>query len=201
MPAPLRRTYLPEDLHLRPATRADDAFLYRLLEERYRAPAANISGMSRDRLPSFEEHVAHLDREPYQRMEIVEIEGAAVGFLYLSWARVCGCFVLRDYTSRGVGLAACQRFFQTGPYPIVAHLNPLNRASLRTAERLGFVLKQATPQRLTLELAAAPRRPLRRPTPVARAPHGLALSVSRTSPRPLRPEPRPRARATSRRAP
>jgi RimJ/RimL family protein N-acetyltransferase len=158
-PAPFRRVYLPEDLDLRAATRADDAFLYRLLVERYRTPRTNIVGMALEELPSFEQHVAHLDREPYPRLEIVEVDGCGAGLMYLSRSNALGCFVLQDYVARGLGLAACYRFLQRGPYPIVAHVNALNRAAWRSAERLGFARTEEQPGRLTFELHGAPLDP------------------------------------------
>lgn len=157
--ATLRRMYLPEDLSLRAATRADDRFLYRLLVERYGTPTANITGMALAELPSFEQHVAHLDRRPYRRLEIIEVDGGAAGLMYLSHADVLGCFILQGYVARGLGLAACYRFLQDGPYPIVAHINALNRAAWRTAERLGFVRTEDAPGRVTFELRSAPSDP------------------------------------------
>jgi len=154
-----RRVYLPEDLVLRPANRDDHAFLYQLLVERYEKPAVNIPGMARASLPSFAEHVAYLDRKPYARLEIVEVDGVPAGMMYLSHQSVGGCFVLNRYSLRGLGLAACYRFFLNGPYPVIAHFSTRNRAGWRTAERLGFVRTEELPHRLSFELRAAPLDP------------------------------------------
>lgn len=159
MRTPPQRVYLPEHLELRPAEPADDAFLYELLIERYRNPAANVDGMAAPELPSFEQHVAHLARRPYRRLDIVQVDGTRAGMMYLSHAGVFGCFVLQRFVARGLGLAACHRFLSEVPRPVVVHLNPLNRASRRSAERLGFVLERSSPGRLTFTLRDAPLDP------------------------------------------
>ena len=156
------RLCLPEDVRFREATRRDDPFLYSLLVERYEQETANISGMARGELPTFEQHVEHLDRSPYKRMEIIVVDGADVGMMYLGHENVAGCFVLKEHVARGVGLAACYRFFASCGRPVIGHFNPSNRPAYRTVERLGFVLTERLPHKLTYELRGPLADPYRR---------------------------------------
>ncbi len=152
---------LPEHVSLRPAGPGDHRFLYRLLVERYAAPHRNIPGMASPVLPSFDEHVAHLESGPYERLDVIALDGRDVGIMLLNRRREAGCFVLDALAGRGVGLAACYRFLSECEPPVYAHLNPANRAARRTVERLGFELEGETSERLSFVLRAAPRDPFR----------------------------------------
>ena len=156
-----KRLYLPEDLALRPATRADYPFLYALLVERYEKETANIPGRAREELPSYGEHVAHLERAPYPRLEIVAVEDVDAGMLYVNRRNVGGCFIRKELAGRGVGAAACYVFYGSCELPLVVEIHPRNRSAWRTAERLGFVRVGETRDVLTFELRQPPRDPFR----------------------------------------
>lgn len=155
----LRRLYRPEDLILRPATRDDDPFLYELLTERYARDGINLAGRARADLPGYEEHVRHLDGEPYERIEIIVADGRRMGMVYLRHDRVFGCFVLRECAARGVGISACYEFLGTCGMPVHAIIHPRNRPSRRTAERLGFRIASESPEEVRYELRRAPTDP------------------------------------------
>ena len=152
-----RLVCMPEDVVLRPATRADDRFLYQLLAERYARPDTNIEGMALPRLPTYAEHVRHLDGRPYPELDVIVVDGEDVGIVFLNRARAIGCFVLADHIGRGVGVAAVYVFLLRCERPVYAHVNARNRAASRSAERLGFVLTEETPERIGYELLGAPR--------------------------------------------
>ncbi|MEM8714078.1 MAG: hypothetical protein AAGG01_24300 [Planctomycetota bacterium] len=158
--AALPRVYLPEDIILRSAEfPADYRFLYRLLEERYAKPHSNIPGMAQQELPAFEEHVAYLESNPFDRIEIVVASGCNAGLMYLTSKRVGGCFVLDAFAGRGLALAACYAFFTDETYPITAHFKSRNRAGYQTANRLGWTLVNEEEHRLTYELRQPPLDP------------------------------------------
>jgi hypothetical protein len=158
----LKRLYRTEDIALRPASEADDEFLYELLRERYATEFANIVGMASPELPTFAEHCAYLARRPYARLEIVtsrDDPSLRLGMMYLTHDHVGGCFVLQRFSRRGVALAACHAFFLTCEYPVTAHFNPANRAGWRAADRTGWTLVESLPHRLTYELRQPPTDP------------------------------------------
>jgi hypothetical protein len=155
----LRRVYLPEDLEFRPVTRADYRFLYSLLVERYESNRANIPGMATDDLPTFSEHVDYLESSPYHQMDVIVADGVDTGMVYLSRARVGGCFVLSSCTGRGIAMAATFAYFADCERPVTGNFNPRNHAAYRTVERLGFVRSESLPHRLTYELRGPMRDP------------------------------------------
>ncbi|MCP3917185.1 MAG: hypothetical protein GY711_16675 [bacterium] len=154
--------FLPEDLTFRPATATDHRFLYELLRERYEKGIANVVGMARGDLPSYAQHVEHLERTPYKQLEIVVADDQDSGMMYLSHDNVGGCFILRRHAARGLALAACYRFFMECELPVIAHINPANRAAYRTVERLGFTRTEDVAERLTFELHQRPIDPFAR---------------------------------------
>lgn len=158
-PSRLRRLYLPSHVSFREVRREDYPLLYRLLVERYETGASNIQGRALERLPSYDEHVAHLDRRPYRRIAILRADGVDAGMWYVSHENVGACFVLAPYVSRGLGLAACFLFLQECTYPVYAYVHPKHRPGRRTVERLGFALVEEQPQWVRYELPGPPLNP------------------------------------------
>lgn len=162
-----RRLYRPEHLSFRPIAERDHALLYRIQRERYANPVANIVGMAAAELPSYEHHQAFLRGHPYRVHHIVAVEhdvrgSVDVGTINLDHEGTLGCFLLAHWTGRGIGVAACYKLFREEPGPIRAFINPANRPSWRTVERLGMQLFEQGPERLGFELRGAPLDPYER---------------------------------------
>lgn len=153
------RLYYPEDVLLRAVGPDDQRLLYRLQIERYESPIANVRGMAADEQPSWEQHLAFLARSPYAVHQMIVVEGRAVGVINLDHENVLGCFVLREHHGRGIGLSACYKLFQVCELPVIAFINPANRPSYRTVERLGMERVSADEQRLEFVLHRRPDDP------------------------------------------
>lgn len=151
----------PEDIELRAVERDDYPFLYQLLVERFERPGTNVVGMAPPKLPSYEEHVTHLDSARYLRCEVILLRGERVGLMLLDSAKVTGSYVAQERMGRGIGLAACYRFLETCELPVYTCMSPENRASRRTTERLGFERIEALPHKLTYELRHPPTNPFK----------------------------------------
>ena len=159
-----RRLYLPRDLTFRPVTEADHPLLYQIQRERYANPVANIAGMAADTLPTYARHQAFLRGRPYRVHYVVAVQDdlrgtVDVGTINLDRDHVLGCFLLSPWVGRGIGVAACYKLFQAEGPPIRAFINPANRPSWRTVERLGMQRFETLPGRLGFELVGPPIDP------------------------------------------
>ena len=166
----MKRAYLPQHLRFRQATVDDYPFLYRLLVERYEKETPNISGLAKETLPTYEEHVDHLEGSPYKRLEIICVDETDAGMTYLTHSSVVGCFVLRSYGGRGVALSATYKLLLDNQETVFAHTNPKNRPACRNLDRLGFEKTETLPDKLSYQLNGPPNYPFRRVERVMRNP-------------------------------
>jgi RimJ/RimL family protein N-acetyltransferase len=114
-------------------------FLYRLLEER--DPVANISHRV---MPTWEEHLAFIASRPYQSWWFIDVDGEAVGAIYLTERHEIGVAVLRQYQRRGYASAAVRAVIDMRLDKLLANVAPGNEASRKMFEKLGFKLVQHT---------------------------------------------------------
>ena len=127
---------------------ADDGGLHwlplQLLNER--EPHQNIS---HQRLPSFANHVAFIERRPYRAWYwFAEAELARpAGCVYLTRQREIGVGVLRAFRGQGLASAAVLELMRLHPGRFLANINPANEASIALFRKLGF----GGPIQITLE--------------------------------------------------
>ncbi|HEX6992361.1 MAG TPA: GNAT family N-acetyltransferase [Gemmatimonadales bacterium] len=127
-------------------------FLYELCKEREQENKVNISF----RLPSWEQHVAFIERRPYRYWYILQLEGldAWIGYISATTHNEIGIVLLRQYRGKGFGSEAVRGFTDKfKPLPEIAsvrpgrwlaNIHPENAPSQRMFTKLGFTLKQQT---------------------------------------------------------
>jgi RimJ/RimL family protein N-acetyltransferase len=116
--------------------------LFGLLAER--EAHQNISHKS---MPTWDEHSEFVASRPYLHWYMIVSDyraGVILGSCYLSRQREIGVSVYRAYRGRGIGKWAVQELMRRHPGRFLANVNPLNDASARLFEGLGFKLIQHT---------------------------------------------------------
>lgn len=106
-------------------------YLYDLLEER--EPWQNIS---HEKMPTWEEHCAFVDSDPYEGWWLIDDGGIIRGSVYFTKQREIGVHIFKKYAGMGYGADAV-KFIEDyyGP-PIHANI------SIRNAQSMAFFVKQ-----------------------------------------------------------
>ena len=112
--------------------RSED-ILWRLLKER--TPEQSIS---HKKMPKIWEHADFFRSRPYRGWFLVEVDEYVRGAVYLSKQREIGVFIFQDQRGHGYGRQAVQLLMQMYPGAFLANVNPVNQASQRLFESLGF---------------------------------------------------------------
>jgi RimJ/RimL family protein N-acetyltransferase len=108
--------------------------LYALLSER--EPHQNIR---HKRMPTWEEHVAFAQSQPYQAWYLIEHDGEIAGSTCLTAANEIGVFLFAAFEGKGLGPSAVKLLINMHPAKrFLAHINPANQASMEMFEKLGF---------------------------------------------------------------
>ncbi len=113
--------------------------LFDLLEER--EDSVNISHHA---MPTWEEHFAFVNSQPYIAWYLIESDGAHVGAIYLSKAREIGMFIFKSQRGRGYGKQAVAMLRELHPGKMLANVSLLNAKGLAFWLNQGFVFKQIT---------------------------------------------------------
>jgi RimJ/RimL family protein N-acetyltransferase len=120
---------------------ASVTMLYKLLEQR--TADVNISHM---RMPTYEQHLRFIGREPYREWWIIWGGGIeAIGSLYLTRENEIGIGLLKEYQGMGYGTAALNWMLRKHRGErLLANINPNNARSIALFEKFGFELIQHT---------------------------------------------------------
>ncbi len=119
----------------------DARYLYNLLKERTKAQS-----ISHRKMPTFAEHEAFMDSNPYYRWYII-VAGpmkVRVGTIYLTDDREVGIHIKHTYRGRGFGPLAITTLHRAYPGTLYANIAPKNTPSERMFKRLGFKKIQHT---------------------------------------------------------
>ncbi len=135
-----------------PVTKDHAEFLYEICKERAEENSVNISFS----LPTFEDHLAFVSRNPYHVWYIVKIDdlaetndaGENIGYVSITDRNEIGIVLLKQYRGKGYGTQAIRKLITLHqPLPaissvrkgvFVANINPKNVASMRLFEKMGF---------------------------------------------------------------
>ena len=118
--------------------------LYLLLKER--EPHESISHKA---MPSWMEHTAFVERRPYAHWYVLDVDGSAVGAVYLTHQREIGIGILKAHRGKGYAEEGIRLLLEQHPGRALANINPANGASLQWFAKLGF----KGPTQVTLERA------------------------------------------------
>lgn len=125
---------------LRPVQNTDAVFLFDLLLER--RPWQSISHRE---MPTFEQHKAFMDRQPYAHWYIIIADDEEVGHTYLTNQNEVGIFLTKNRTGRGIAVEAAKLLMQRHPGKrFLANVNPQNEPSTKFFRKLGFKHVQNT---------------------------------------------------------
>lgn len=121
--------------------------LWDLLEQR---PAEN--NISHRVMPSWETHCRFVAENPYEHWAIIDVDGTAVGAIYLSKpggpsvsGNEIGIDLFSAHQGKGLGTQAVKLLMdQFGPRRYMANVAPGNEASQGLFQSLGFKLVQFT---------------------------------------------------------
>jgi RimJ/RimL family protein N-acetyltransferase len=95
--------------------------------------------ISHKRMPSFAEHVNFFKSRPYDAWDVIEIDGDAVGAIYLTKQDEIGIAVLLSKRGNGYAEQAIHLFQERHPRKrYLANINPANEASIALFRKLGF---------------------------------------------------------------
>lgn len=135
-----------------PVTQDHAEFLYEICKERAEENQVNISFS----LPSWEDHLTFVSRNPYYVWYIVRVETNDIGYVSITDRNEIGIVLLKQYRGKGFGTAAIRKLITLHqPLPeipserkgvFIANINPKNIASKRLFEKLGFKHIQDTYQ-------------------------------------------------------
>lgn len=124
---------------VQPFNDIDLRHLYNLLMER--KPWQSIS---HKRMPSFEEHKAFVQSNPYKVWYLILDGGNIAGSIYLTRQNELGIFVYESSQGKGLATQAIKEVMSRHEGPFLANINPLNTASLELFTKLGFNKIQVT---------------------------------------------------------
>jgi hypothetical protein len=121
-------------LSLKPVTRKDYQFLYRLLKKR--KPEESIS---HKRMPSYEEHLIFCESKPYKEWKVVYEGRKKIGSIYLTWLNEIGFHLVSSKDSIIDFL-----FSSYAGIARYANVSPRNTMLIRKLKSLGYKLIQHT---------------------------------------------------------
>lgn len=126
---------------LRRVTMDDASFLYDLLKER--TPEQSISHRA---MPPYDKHVDFIASNPYSVWYVIEAgHKIPVGAVYLTKSDEIGIFVLKAFQKNGFGEQAVRDLMKMHKRKrYLANVNPLNAASQKLFQKMGFNLIQFT---------------------------------------------------------
>jgi RimJ/RimL family protein N-acetyltransferase len=108
--------------------------LWALLGERQ--PHESISHR---RMPSYADHAAFVISRPYSAWDVIEVDGEAVGTVYLTQQDEIGVSVLKSKRGNGYARQAIKELIARHPRDrYLANINPLNTKSQALFLMLGF---------------------------------------------------------------
>ena len=127
-------------MELKPVTIDDAEFLFDLLKQR-----EGIVNISHKSLPTWEEHVKYIKNNTYQSWEIIWVDNARIGDIYLTDRDEIGIFLDKKFQSNGYGSIAITEFMKkNGKKRYLANINPTNYKSIQFFGKHGFVHIQNT---------------------------------------------------------
>ena len=125
---------------LKPVTIDDAKFLFDLLKQR-----EGIVNISHKSLPTWEEHVEFIKNNTYQSWEIIWVDNARIGDIYLTDRDEIGIFLDKESQSNGYGSIAINEFMKkNGKKRYLANINPTNYKSIQFFGKHGFIHIQNT---------------------------------------------------------
>ena len=125
---------------LKPVTIDDAKFLFDLLKQR-----EGIVNISHKSLPTWEEHVEYIKNNTYQSWEIIWVDNARIGDIYLTDRDEIGIFLDKESQSNGYGSIAITEFMKkNGKKRYLANINPTNYKSIQFFGKHGFIHIQNT---------------------------------------------------------
>ena len=125
---------------LKPVTIDDAKFLFDLLKQR-----EGIVNISHKSLPTWEEHVEYIKNNTYQSWEIIWVDNARIGDIYLTDRDEIGIFLDKKFQSNGYGSIAITEFMKkNGKKRYLANINPTNYKSIQFFGKHGFIHFQNT---------------------------------------------------------
>jgi RimJ/RimL family protein N-acetyltransferase len=107
--------------------------LYQLLAER--TPSQSISHQL---MPTLNSHRRFVRSHPYRAWYLILDGEERVGAIYLTKEREIGVFVFEKFQRRGYGREAIRLLMRLWPGRFLANINPINEASIRLFQGLGF---------------------------------------------------------------
>ena len=125
---------------LKPVTIDDAKFLFDLLKQR-----EGIVNISHKSLPTWEEHVEYIKNNTYQSWEIIWVDNARIGDIYLTDRDEIGIFLDKKFQGSGYGSQALKQFMEkNGKKRYLANINPTNYKSIQFFGKHGFIHFQNT---------------------------------------------------------
>lgn len=123
-----------------PISMGDIQILYKLLGERTAQQSISHKG-----LPTFREHIDFVKSRPYAAWYIiVEDDDNVIGSTYLTHNNELGIFIFKEHNGKGYGKRALEEVMDMHEPPFYANINPLNEASKKLFEEIGFKYIQMT---------------------------------------------------------
>ena len=127
-------------MKLKPVTIDDAEFLFDLLKQR-----EGIVNISHKSLPTWEKNVEYIKNNTYQSWEIIWVDNARIGDIYLTDRDEIGIFLDKKFQSNGYGSIAITEFMKkNGKKRYLANINPTNYKSIQFFGKQGFVHIQNT---------------------------------------------------------
>lgn len=103
-------------------TKSDYEFLYELLKSR--DSCANISHKT---MPTFEEHIKFVMKNPYKKWYIIKFKTHKVGSIYLTLGDEIGLYIKKEFQRKGIGKKAVKLLIEKNPRPqYLANIAPRN---------------------------------------------------------------------------
>jgi RimJ/RimL family protein N-acetyltransferase len=119
--------------------------LYDLLKTR--TPDVNISHKE---MPSYDEHRKFFASCPYREWDLIQVDDAWIGAIYLTYSSEIGIALFPDYRGKHYGPDAITMFMSKHPTArFLANINPNNEVSIKAFQSLGFKLIQHTYEKTT----------------------------------------------------
>jgi len=128
------------DVNLKPVTKSDFLFLFKLLKERN--PSENIS---HKKMPTYKEHIKFISSKPYKKWYIIKYQDRKVGSIYLTDMNEIGIFIKKEFQVKNIGTKAIKSLMKKDSrIRYLANINPKNIKSIKFFKKNGFKLIQYT---------------------------------------------------------
>jgi len=114
-------------------------FMYDMLEERDDTVSISFE------MPTYEDHVNFVLNHPYEAWYIIYEGETPVGNIYLNKDDSWGCFIKKEYISKGYGTKALKELMKLHPRKYYyAHINPKNEIAIHNIKKYKGVHIQNT---------------------------------------------------------